>query len=234
MRTIFVNPSVRRARSKPSKKRGARRNPKATKATSLVAYKKGLKDAMRMKISNPRRRRRRSAVRRHAAPKRRVRRRARRRNAGITPFVANPMILNPKRRSRRRNPGLKLNVKSALRAATNAGIGAGLGLAVNGLVINKYIASPWLQCGARVVAAIGAGLLLGPKYRDIATTAAGALMYPSMQQLAIRFLPAGTLSETAPLPVAREAIEANLDVLSADLDAALSGYGGNSYNPIFS
>jgi hypothetical protein len=92
--------------------------------------------------------------------------------------------------------------------ALSYGSGSALGLAANHFAINR-IENPWLRNGARVVGAVAAGTFLGGKYNDMAGAAAGAVMYPMFQELAIRYMPGFGAAGT----------EADLDILGADLEA---------------
>jgi hypothetical protein len=169
---------------------------------------------MRTMFVNPSARRRkktrknpRAKRRHHAAP---VRRR-RRRNAGITPFVAssNPLMANPRRRraglARRSNPftSPKRMLEDTL---ANLG-GAGIGVAANYFAINR-IENVWARNGARAAAAIGSAYFIPGK---LGAAAAGAMMYPAILELVDHFAPKGWGEK-----------EADLDMLSADLEALLN------------
>lgn len=153
-------------------------------------------------IANPRRRHRRSRRRRHTS-------RRRRRNAGITPFVSNPLILNPRRsfmNRRRRNPGMSMpSLRTATQKVFTYGGGALLGAGANIFAFNK-IENDWFRNGARLAGAV----FLGPMLKgEMGAAAAGALLYPVAVELAA----------LVGLPVETEA---DLDLLSADLDEVLT------------
>lgn len=141
-----------------------------------------------------------------ATPKRR------RRNAGISSFVQNPLILsNPRRRMKRRNPPLKVD---SLKSAANLGLsfagGTAVALGANALVLSR-IDNKWLRRGAQLGASIlGAGMI-GKKSENMAGAFAGAMMYPLLQDLMGEFLGAGVAAGVT-------AKEADLDALAADLE----------------
>lgn len=202
MRTVFVNPRRRRAKKHSRKRARSRRrnNPVLSKLRSANSRLRGKVRNMQM-LANPRRRSR---------SRRRARGRSRRRNAGIAPFVSNPLILNPRasfinRRRRRSNPGMP-SLNTAMSKALTYGGGAALGAAANVFALNK-ISNDYIRNGARVVAAIFAGPMLKG---EMGAAAAGALMYPVMVELAA----------LVGLPV--EGTEADLDLLAADLEDVLS------------
>lgn len=141
----------------------------------------------------------------------------RRRNAGIAPFVANPMIMaNPRRRSsgrkRRRNPEMKL--KPILMNTGLAVAGAGTGALVN-LVGIRRIQNIWVRNGTRFL--LGAASA-GAMQNSFGGAAAGALMYPMFAELALL---SGILTEATNT-------EADLDEISADLEDVLND--GDSYD----
>lgn len=126
---------------------------------------------MRTVFVNPARRRRR---RRRAAPKRR----RRRRNAGITPFVSNPLIQsNPRRRRRNPMPSGKKIVKDVFQLALGTAAGAG----ANRVGIS-HIPNFYLRNGARVLAA-AALAAFGGRYSFMAAAAAGAVMAPIVPEV---------------------------------------------------
>lgn len=171
MRTVFVNPSASmmsnpRRRRKHSRKR--RRN------VQMPA------------VSNPRKRRRgrrrRTSVVRKGYPL------TVRSNAGIVPFVSNPLIMNPRRRGghrrRRRNPMMNLSTLSVNKVVSKSityGSGAAIGAAVNILGLRR-IQNDWMRNGVRLgVAVIGAVLMPG----ELGAAYAGSTLYPLMAELAL-------------------------------------------------
>lgn len=159
-----------------------------------------------------RKRRRRSAKRRRRNvqlapnPRRRSRRR-RRRNAGITPFVSNPMIMaNPRRRRRRRNPLASLNFSNILGKSISYGGGAAIAVAANTLVINR-VDNVWARNAARVLGAVLGGAILGG---ELGAATAGGMFYPVIQELSAHLLGTGG--------AAASGTEADMDVLAADLE----------------
>ncbi len=162
------------------------------------------------KFTNPRRKRGRKARRRSrnamiVNPRRR-RNRGRRRNAGITPFVSNPLILspNPRRKRRRaRNPLAGLNLQSVLTRGLTYGGGAAIAVGANTLLLNG-VGNFWMRNGARFAGAVGAALFLKG---DLGAATAGGMFYPLMQEMASRVL--GTTSA---------ATETDLEGLAADLE----------------
>lgn len=158
-----------------------------------------------------RKRRRRSGKRRRrnvsiaANPRRRYRRRARRRNAGITPFVSNPMIMANPRRRRRRNPLSSLNFSNILGKSLSYGGGAAIAVAANALVINR-VENVWARNAARVLGAVLGGAMLGG---ELGAATAGGMFYPLMQELSAQLL-----GQTA----GASGTEADMDVLAADLE----------------
>jgi hypothetical protein len=159
------------------------------------------------KRSNPRRRRRRNSAVRMANPRRR---RHRRRNAGIAPFVQNPMILsNPRRRRRRRNPSA--TIISDLAYIIGGTVG---GAALNRLAFNT-INNFYVRNGARVAAA---GLLAYIGGRNTLTAAAaGATLAPLVPDLELLISHSGATPTKNPRELAAE--------LSALLEADLSDDG---------
>lgn len=188
MRTVFVNPSHTR--------KAKRRNPGATSNALVKSYERGLAAGKR---ANPAKRRR-------------------RRNAGVAPFIrqSNPLILeNPRRRRRHRNPlfgGVKMDMQSILNRVVATGGGAAIGAAANILGFNK-IENVWFRNGARIAAAVFAGALIPSP--AMAAAAGGAVLYPTMQELALTFMQPTAATDTA----ASES--ASIDHLAADLEAML-------------
>jgi hypothetical protein len=215
MKTIFVNPRRRKSRKKKS---ASKKNPrKIARRTVRKNVHRTKRKASKMVIN----------------PRRRKSRKARRRN--IAPFVRslnNPLILrNPGsiRRRRRRNPdGMKLDMKSILDKSLSYGGGSALGVGVNIIALNK-IEDKWMRNGARlVVGVLGGGFLKG----DLGAAAAGALLAPMWQEIAIALaitdkealeIKDGTVLEpTTPPP-----LTASLDMLSADLQDVLDEAAAN-------
>ncbi len=195
MRTMFVNPSASMSNPRRRRKRSRRRRNVDISAAA-----------------NPRRRRR--------GRKRRSARVSRgypltvRSNAGIAPFVSNPLILdNPRRRKsrRRHNPmmGLsKLNLNTFLSKTVSYGGGAAAGAALNILGLRR-IQNDWIRNGVRIGSAVvGAALLPG----DIGAAYAGATLYPLFAEVALLT----KLVQPAGAPT-----EADLSEISADLEDVL-------------
>lgn len=178
-------------------------------------------------FENPRRRRKGKKRRGKARSRGRARRsRARkptyrgsiviRRNAGIAPFVQNPLILsNPRRRRRvrRSNPLALPSLKGALDALLAGGGGAGVALAVN-MMGTSRIDHPWLRRGAQAGAAVIGGALLAGKSQNLGAAYTGAMMMPLVQDLAADLLGIGVAAGAT-------AKEADLDALAADLEDVL-------------
>jgi len=194
---------------------------------------------MRTVFVNPSRRRRRvrRSRRRNAAlvanPRRRHRRRVRRvtrrsrRNAGIAPFVqSNPMIMNPRRRRRSRNPmgalGRSFSPKNFISKSLKYGGGAAIGAGANILLLRK-IENTYLRNGLRVAGAVACGALLPS---DMGGAAAGATLYPLFAELALmlNLVPAAT-SDT-------DETEADLQSLAADLQDVLDEVGQDEYEDL--
>lgn len=141
---------------------------------------------MRTIFVNPSRVRRRRRARPSSnfrAPTRRRRRshRRRRRNAGITPFVRNPsLIQNPRRRRRRRNPFSMPKVGNVLMDVGVLALGTvgGAGLNRLGLI---HIPNFYMRNGARVVTA--AILAAWGGKSPAAAAAAGAVMAPMLPEI---------------------------------------------------
>lgn len=182
---------------------------------------------------NPRKRRgkKRKATRRG---KRRGRRSQRysvsvRRNAGITSFTQNPLILsNPKRRrARRRNP-ISMGFPSfaqLFHGALSSGGGAAMALAVNTVALNK-IEDKWWRRGAQFGAASLGGAFLTGVSPKLGAAYAAAQMYPLMVDLSVEFLSmepekVGATKEQAAAAAGATAKEADLEALAADLEDVL-------------
>ena len=174
-RTVFVNPSYGRRRRR------------------------------KRRASNPRRRYRRNVQLGPVSNPRRRRRRSRRRNAGIAPFVANPLIMsNPRRRRRQRNPIAGLNFNTLMKDTISYGSGAVIAVGANALLLNR-VDNVWLRNGFRLVgASVGGAMLKG----QMGGAFAGAMFYPLIQELASHILGKSLVTGT----------EADLDVLAADLE----------------
>ncbi len=149
-------------------------------------------------FQNPRRRRK----------ARKGKRRSRRRNAGITPFVSNPLILsNPPRRMRRRhtrNPLSGLNLKSLLSQGLTYGGGAAIAVGANTLFLNS-IPNFYMRNGLRFGGAVASTMFLKG---TLGAAAAGGMFYPIMQEVVAKFLGGGKVTGT----------EADLEGLAADLE----------------
>lgn len=183
-------------------------------------------------FSNPRRKKGKKSRRKGKGKRRyQARRRFRatgsiaiRRNAGITPFVQNPLILsNPRRRRRQSNP---MNVSSLKGAANNAlsyAGGAGLALAVTTVGTNK-IGNHWLRRGVQLGASVIGGSMIGKKSATMGGAFAGAMMYPLLQDLASDLLGIGVGAG-----VAATTKEADLDALAADLEDVLDEMDDSEY-----
>lgn len=228
---MFVNPSRRRTRNAPKPwaklyaakyysltKKRKKRKASSRKRKPSSSHKKTLKRSHKKK--NPRltlnvsKKELKNMLSRRGSKKRRARRsrRSRRRNAGITPFVQNPMLrVNPRhsitRRRKRRNP-MSLSfpsINTIMHKSLTYGGGAAIGTATNIFALNK-IKNPWFRNGARVlVGCMGAPMLGG----SLGAAAAGALFAPLVTELAVALH----------LPVATEAdLEADLQDLLDDMD----------------
>lgn len=186
-RTVFVNPSFENPRRRrKGKKRRGRRSYGRRRS-----HKRSRKPAFRGSI-------------------------VLRRNAGITPFVQNPLILsNPRRRRRvrRSNPLAIPSLKSALDTLMAGGGGASVALAVN-MMGTSRIDNPWLRRGAQAGAAVIGGGLLAGKSQNLGAAFTGAMMMPLMQDLAADLLGIGVAAGVT-------AKEADLDALAADLEDVL-------------
>lgn len=139
-----------------------------------------------------------------------------RRNAGISPFVQNPLILsNPrKRRSRRRNPISMPSIRGAIDTIMVGGGSAGLALGVNTMAMTR-ISNPWLRRAAQAGAAVAGGHLLASKSPKLAQSFVGAMFYPLAQDIAADLLGIGVAAGTATVK------EADLEALAADLEDVL-------------
>lgn len=149
-------------------------------------------------MANPRRRRK--------GKKSRKGHKARRRNAGIVPFVSNPLILsNPRRKHRRRarNPLAGLNLKSLISNGLTYGGGAGIAVAANAFFLNS-VSNFWIRNGVRFAGAVASTAFMKG---NLGAAAAGGMFYPVMQEIAAKFL--GTKSG---------GVEADLEGLAADLE----------------
>ncbi len=177
-RTVFVNPTRRRRRRSKAK-------------------------------ANPRRRRRRNAMMPALPnPRRRRHRRSRRRNAGIAPFVSNPLIMSNPRRRRRRHSNPLVNaftVKNVLTKGVTYAGGAAIAVTTNVVALNR-INNFWYRNAARLGSAIAGGALLKG---ELGAATAGAMLYPLMQEMAAKVLGTGA---------GVSATEADMDVLAADLE----------------
>lgn len=155
---------------------------------------------MRTVFVNPRKRGKKS---------RKKARRSRRRNAGITSFVSNPLILsNPRRkaiRRRARNPLAGLNLKSLLGKGLTYGGGAAVAVGANTLFLNS-VSNFYARNGARFAGAVAATMLLKG---ELGAAAAGGMFYPLMQEVAAKFLGGAT---------GVSGMEADLEGLAADLE----------------
>lgn len=155
-------------------------------------------------FQNPRRKHRKGSKSRkaHKHGKRRARR-----NAGITSFVSNPLILsNPPRKMKRRharNPLAGLNLKSLLSQGLTYGGGAAIAVGANTLFLNS-VSNFYMRNGARFAGAVAATMFLKG---SLGAAAAGGMFYPIMQEVAAKFL-GGKVSGT----------EADLEGLAADLE----------------
>lgn len=164
----------------------------------------------RRKNAHKRRRHaRRNAMMPVANPRRHRRRRARRRNAGIAPFVSNPLIMsNPprhRRRKRHQNPLNLFTVKNLVSKGLTYGGGGAIALGANVLAFNRIQNIWW-----RNVARFGGAVLAGGVLRgELGAATAGASFYPIWQDLAAKFM-GGTAAVSG--------TEADIDALAADLE----------------
>lgn len=179
--------------------------------TTFVNPFRGRKSRRKRKGARGSRRRHKRTYARARNPRRRAHRRSRRRNAGITPFIQNPLILsNPRRRHRRRNPGLGMpSLNKMFSALLTGGGGAATALTLNTVALNK-IPNPWLRRGSQALAAIFGGALIASKSPAMGQAYAGAQLYPLVQDLAADLLGVGA--------GAAAATEADIDALAADLE----------------
>lgn len=180
-RTVFVNPSF----MNPRRKRRKKSNP-GQSLTVREAF------ALGKSARNP---------------KRRKRGRKKRRNAGIAPFVRNPLIMSnpPRRRRRRRNPMDSLDIKTIVSKSLTFASGAGMAVAANAFILNR-VDNFW----ARNVSRLGLGVV-GAAFmpnRELGAASAGAMFYPLIQELLAKLLGQSTVTGT----------EADMDVLAADLE----------------
>lgn len=146
-----------------------------------------------------------------------------RRNAGITPFVQNPLILsNPaKRRRRRRNP-ISMGMPSMAQlfhGALSSGGGAAMALALNTVALNR-IESKWGRRGAQLAAASFGGAFLTGLSPKLAAAFSAAQMYPLMMDLSMEYLSLSP-AQVAAGAAGATAKEADLEALAADLEDVL-------------
>lgn len=184
MRTVFVNPSASfqnpRRRKRRVKHRVKRRN---------------------VQLANPakRKRKRRKSHYRSTRPGVYVRR-----NAGITPFVRNPLIMDNPRRRRRKRKNPDFSLKGMGNNLLSFGGGSLIGAGVNILAIRR-IENDWFRNLARIAAAVvGAAFLKG----SFGGAMAGATLYPAWAELALM----SNLVTSSPT-----ATDADLNDLAADL-----------------
>lgn len=179
MRTVFVNPS-----------------------SMMVNPRRKRRKARKAKMANPKRGRRRRTTRVSKGYPITVRA-----NAGIAPFVQNPMIVpnRSRRRARKRNPGLagltqpKIVIKKVLTYGGGSAVGAGLNIFALRRVENDY-----MRNGLRVLAAVlGSAFLPG----EFGAAMAGSTLYPFFAELAL-------MSKLISAP----ATEVDLSEISADLE----------------
>jgi hypothetical protein len=158
-----------------------------------------------------------------------------RRNAGITSFTQNPLILsNPKRkRARRRNP-ISMGFPSfaqLFHGALSSGGGAAMALAVNTVALNK-IEDKWWRRGAQFGAASLGGAFLTGVSPKLGAAYAAAQMYPLMVDLSVEFLSmepekVGATKEQAAAAAGATAKDADLEALAADLEDVLDEMSGD-------
>lgn len=207
---LRANPRKRRRKRRTTKRRRARASAPRRRRTR----RRRTRNAMLPGYGNPRRRRTRKKRRAYGR---------RKRNASITPFVmsSNPLVMSNPRRRRKRNPGLKLNFKSIAQELLTVGGGSLVGAAANMLAINK-ISNVWARNGARLGAAIAAGAFLKG---NLGAAAAGSVLYPMYEEVYIRSI-APALGMGVAVGASAAATEADLDLLSADLNEVLSDVQG--------
>ncbi len=188
-RTVFVNPSFENPRRK--------RRKKGRKSRGRRSYKG--------------RRRGRKAVYRGTM--------VLRRNAGITPFVQNPLILsNPRRRrARRKNPLSMPSAKNIFENVLSTGGGAIAALTVNTVGLSR-IDNKWLRRGSQLGTAAIGGALISQKSSAMGAAFAGAAFVPLLQDLAADLLGIGVAAGVS-------SKEADLDALAADLEDVLEEMG---------
>lgn len=147
---------------------------------------------MKTTFVNPgkRRKHKRKSKRRNAIalsnPRRKVSRRRHRRNAGITSFVQNPLILGNPRRRRRSNPAMKLTLKGIGKALLDMGGGAAVGFAVEEFINTKIPAleNQYANLAAGVAVRLGEAMLAAKFLpADMGMAAAGALMSESVKRV---------------------------------------------------
>lgn len=171
-------------------------------------------------FSNPRRKRgkrkagRKSHKRSHK--RRSHKRRSHRRNAGIAPFIQNPLILsNPRRRTHRRrrsNPMAMPNVSTLLGNIMRTGAGAAMALTVQTVGVSK-IENVWARRGVQLAVIALGGALIGSKSPVMGGAFAGAAMLPLAQDVAMNILGLGVGAGVAAVHK-----EADLEALAADLE----------------
>ena len=144
--------------------------------------------------------------------------RIRMRNAGIAPFMQNPLILsNPRQRRRRSNPSLP-SMKSSLSGLVSGMGGAAIALAVNAVAINR-IDNAWFRRAAQAAVAGAGGAMIGSKSPKLGAAVTGAMMYPLLQDLAADLLGIGVGAGVT-------AKEADIEALAADLEDVLDDMDG--------
>lgn len=181
-RTVFVNPSF----MNPRRKRRKKSNP-GSSMTVREAF------ALGKASKNPKRRKSRG--------------KRRRRNAGIAPFVRNPLIMSnpPRRRRRKRNPMDSLDLKTIVNKSLTFAGGAGIAVVTNAFVLNR-VDNFWARNAARLgLGVVGAAYIPN---RELGAAAAGAMFYPLIQELMAKVLGQSAVTGT----------EADMDVLAADLE----------------
>lgn len=180
-RTVFVNPSFMNPRRKKRKKS----NP----GSGLT-----VREAFQLGRANPRKRKRKGG-------------RKKRRNAGIAPFVRNPLIMSnpPRRRKRKRNPMDSLDIKTIINKSLTYAGGAGMAVATNAFILNR-VDNFWARNVSRLgLAVVGAAFIPN---RELGAASAGAMFYPLIQELMAKMLGQSAVTGT----------EADMDVLAADLE----------------
>ena len=137
-----------------------------------------------------------------------------RRNAGISSFIQNPLIMSPnphRRRRGRSNPLMaSFNLKSIVTRTLTFGGGAAISVAANTLFLNS-VEDFMVRNGLRLVGAIGASAVLKG---ELGAATAGSMFYPLMQELAAKFLGGTTTATEADM----ESLAADLEDVMEDLD----------------